>query len=139
MPAATKTLAQAAAAAGVTRKAIRVYEARGLLTLAERTVAGYRLFTDTDIDTLAFIRRARTLGLRLDDIGDILAIRKGGIAPCDIVNALIDARLHDIGQAITDLQLLRATLTDIRNRPQLARATSPICTIIEYQPDASAD
>ncbi|WP_409473638.1 MerR family DNA-binding transcriptional regulator [Streptomyces sp. HC307] len=40
------TIGQAAKAAGVTRKAMRVYEARGLLPAAERTAAGYRLYTD---------------------------------------------------------------------------------------------
>lgn len=37
-------IGQAAQAAGVTRKAIRVYEARGLLPAAERTTAGYRVY-----------------------------------------------------------------------------------------------
>jgi predicted transcriptional regulator len=58
------TIGQAAQAAGVTRKAVRVYEAKGLLAAADRTIAGYRLYTERDVELLTFIRRARTLAPR---------------------------------------------------------------------------
>lgn len=79
------TIGQAAAAVGVTRKAVRVYEAKGLLTPADRSPTGYRLYDHHDVELLTFIRRARTLGLHLDDIGQILAIRSGGAPPCAAV------------------------------------------------------
>ena len=64
------TVGQAARATGLSPKAIRLYEAKALLPPAERTEAGYRLFSDEDLTTLRFIRQAKTLGLRLDEIGD---------------------------------------------------------------------
>lgn len=82
---AARTIGQAGRAAGVTRKAIRVYEQRGLLPPATRTVSGYRLFSDEAVDTLRFIRRARTLGLGLDDIARILAEHRHGGSPCSSV------------------------------------------------------
>lgn len=72
------TIGKAAKAAGVTREAVRAHEARGLLPAAERTEAGYRLYDQHDIELLTFIRRARALGLHLDDVRDVLAIRNGG-------------------------------------------------------------
>jgi MerR-like DNA binding protein len=56
------TIGQAAQAADLTRKALRVYEAKGLLPAAERTTAGYRLYDERDVELLTFIRRARTPG-----------------------------------------------------------------------------
>lgn len=53
------TIGPAAKAAGVTRKAVRVYEAKGLLPDPQRTAAGYRLYSDHDVARLRFIRRAR--------------------------------------------------------------------------------
>ena len=53
------TVGRAAQAAGLTRKAVRLYEERGLLPPAQRTAAGYRLYNQDDVDTLTFIRRAR--------------------------------------------------------------------------------
>jgi len=60
------TVGQVARAAGVSAKAVRLYEERGLLPLAERSEAGYRIFTGQDVETTRFIRRARGLGLGLD-------------------------------------------------------------------------
>lgn len=75
-----------AAKSGVTRKAVRVYG--GLPPAAERTEAGYRLYGQHNHELLTFIRRARALGLHLDDICDVLAIRNGGTPPCATVRCL---------------------------------------------------
>jgi len=78
----TFTAGQAAHQAGISRKALRVYLERELLAETERTSAGYRLYTRSDVAVLCFIRQARNLGLHLDDIVDILAIHRGGGPPC---------------------------------------------------------
>jgi hypothetical protein len=62
MPATILTVGQAARRAGLTAKAVRLYEARGLLPPAERTSSGYRCYTEHDIRLLRFIRQARDLG-----------------------------------------------------------------------------
>lgn len=110
------TMGQAAKAAGVTRKAVRVYEARGLLPAAERTEAGYRLYDERDVELLTFIRRARTLGLHLDDIRDVLAIRDGGTLPCATVRDLLDARITELDATVAELLALRRTLVETRKR-----------------------
>src|SRR6266511_2889158 len=88
------TIGKAAQAAGLTRKAVRVYEARGLLPSTQRSDSGYRLYDHHDIEVLTFIRRARSLGLRLDDIRDVLAIHAGGRPPCATVRALLGDRMR---------------------------------------------
>jgi MerR family transcriptional regulator, copper efflux regulator len=90
------TIGQAARAAGVTRKAVRVYEAKGLLPAADRTIAGYRLYHEGDVELLPFIRRARTLGLHLDDIRRVLAIRQRA------ANCCTDERLVTVCGIIED-------------------------------------
>lgn len=127
------TIGQAAQAAGLTRKAVRVYEARGLLPAAERSPAGYRLYGEHDIDVLTFIRRARTLGLHLDDIREVLHIRDGGIPPCDTVRVLLDARIKEIDDTVAELLALRGTLADTRQRADDCTDVRPVtvCGIIE--------
>ena len=75
---------------------MRVYEAKGLLSVADRTPAGYRLYDHHDVELLTFIRRARKLGLHLDDIGKILAIRNGGTPPCAAVRDMLEERMSEI-------------------------------------------
>lgn len=124
------TIGQAAQAAGVTARAVRLYESRGLIAAPSRTEAGYRLFTDDDVDTLKFIRGGRTLGLPLDAIGEIIELAKRA-SPCERTCALLDERISEIDAAIADLQRLRRSIT---NAQRAAVATSPAatrCAVIE--------
>lgn len=126
------TTGQACRAAGVTRKAIRVYEQQGLLAAPARTTSGYRLFSEADVDTLRFIRRARTLRLGIDDVAEVLAQRRAGASPCAAVRTHIAARIDEIDTTIAELQELRASLaaaTDTDCTPPAADPT--ICPIIE--------
>lgn len=127
------TIGRAAQAAGLTRKAVRVYEAKGLLPAAERTTTGYRLYDERDVERLTFIRRARTLGLHLDDVREVLAIRDGGIPPCATVRDLLNDRIAEIDATMTELLALRQTLTDTRQRADDRADDQPVtvCAIIE--------
>jgi MerR family transcriptional regulator, copper efflux regulator len=134
-PTHTWTMGKAAQAAGLSRKALRVYEAKGLLPATERSDAGYRLYSDDDIAVLRFIRRARTLGLSLDEIGDILDLRRGGAAPCRYVVALLEERIREVDRTITELRRLRSTLADTRASAEQHRRDYPddgLCRIIEH-------
>lgn len=130
----TYTIGQAAKVAGITTRAARLYEARGLVEPAERTPAGYRVFTDDDVEAFAFVRRARALGLSLDAIAEISAIAQSG-APCDRTRALLAERLTEIDAAIADLQRLRATITRAR-RVSVDPSTGSRCAVIEQAPTA---
>jgi DNA-binding transcriptional MerR regulator len=51
--------------AGVTPKAIRFYERRGILPAAKRAANRYRLYGDDAAETLRFVKQAGGLGLTL--------------------------------------------------------------------------
>jgi MerR family copper efflux transcriptional regulator len=132
------TVGAAAKAVGVSAKAIRIWEAKGLLPPAGRTEAGYRLFTDGDIEILRFINRAKTLGLTLPEVKSILDLHRQGTAPCEQVTALLDAHISDIDRAIAELRALRTTLSaalqSARHDQHRGRAAT-VCRIIESSSD----
>lgn len=122
-------IGQVAAASGLTTKAVRLYERRGLLPPVERSHAGYRQFTKDDVDRLTFIRRARSLGLHLDDIATILAAARDKQRPCGTVRSLLDQRISQIDDTIEELSNLQAALVAARDsRP---RDTAGICPVID--------
>lgn len=67
-------IGQAAAWSGVSAKMVRHYEALGLLTPLGRTDSGYRLYSEADVHTLHFIKRARDLGFSMADIGELVGL-----------------------------------------------------------------
>lgn len=128
------TVGQAAKLTGVSPKAIRLYERKRLLPPAERTEAGYRLFTHDDLAVLQFIRQAKTLGLTLGEIKDILDLQRRGERPCSEVTRLLDVRIVDIDRAIADLRQLRRTLATARRTADEARKrgeAAVVCSIVE--------
>lgn len=133
-----RNVGAAAAEAGVSAKAVRLWESKGLLPTAERTEAGYRRFDDDDIGVLRFIRQAKTLGLTLAEIKDVLELQRGGAAPCERVTALLDERIADIDRTLGELRTLRRALTGARHTASESRRRGEdavVCRIIETAPD----
>lgn len=129
---ATMTIGAAASAVGLTRKAVRLYEARGLLPAATRTQSGYRTYSEADLSRLRLIAAARNLGLHLDQIADILAAAHEGQRPCATTRHLLDQRIGEIDRVVTELTSLRATLAATLDRADTDLVGKPgICPIIE--------
>ncbi|MDQ6753500.1 MAG: heavy metal-responsive transcriptional regulator [Actinomycetota bacterium] len=106
-------IGETAAAAGMTAKTLRFYEDRGLLPAADRAPNGYRDYSHGTVSRLEFIRRGRTAGLALAQIGDILSVRDIGQAPCIHVRDLLAKQLRDLDAQIAELTALRATVAEI--------------------------
>ena len=66
------TVSELAQRSGFAASAIRFYESQGLIA-ATRTAGGQRRFERQMLRRLAFIRAARNVGLRLDEVADALA------------------------------------------------------------------
>lgn len=65
-------------------------------------------------DSLAFILKARAIGLTLEEIGDTLRLRDQGQQPCAHVLALLDRKVATIDQQMRALRDVRRDLLDLR-------------------------
>ncbi|MBE4719336.1 heavy metal-responsive transcriptional regulator [Pseudarthrobacter sp. AB1] len=108
-------IGETATAAGLTSKTMRFYEDRGLLPAADRAPNGYRDYPQETVGRLEFIRRGRTAGLTLAQIGDILAVRDTGQAPCIHVRDTLAKQLRDLDARIAELTALRATVSEFHD------------------------
>lgn len=102
--------------AGVSADTIRYYEKEGLLAEPARTDAGYRQYDGVAIERLHFIRGAQTLGLKLGDIKELLAIRDRGACPCGHTQQLLEERVAEID---TEIRQLRAIKRELQSMEQL--------------------
>lgn len=79
--------------AGVAPSTVRFYERVGLLSPARRAPNGYRQFDGSAVEELAFINRAKGIGMTLEDITDLLAAWPNG--ECQALQARLRAFLFD--------------------------------------------
>ncbi|MGH7539420.1 MAG: heavy metal-responsive transcriptional regulator [Gemmatimonadota bacterium] len=130
-----------AARSGVSRHTIRFYEREGVLPEPARTPSGYRRYGPAAVERLEFIGKAKALGLRLEDIREVVEISSGGRAPCEHVRRAIVARLEEVDARLAELRELRATLRGtldlLDEAPPLAGAC-PCPVIDRATPDATA-
>ena len=109
-------IGELAAKTGFTPKTLRYYEDIGLMRPDARSGSGYRLYGDAAIERLRFVRRARRLGLRLEDIARILEISDDGRVPCEHAMAVVDGELGRIAEQMKRLRELTRDLRALRLR-----------------------
>ena len=125
------TISQAADRAGLTTKALRVYESRRLLPPPARSPAGYRLYDDTAVDLLRFIRQARAAGLSLTDIAHLLQAGEQPGGPCATVQELARAQIAHIDARVVGLASVRARLVHLMEAPPHPPRPGCHCPLIE--------
>ena len=108
-------IGQAAAASGVTAKLIRYYEQIGLIPQAGRTAAGYRVYTQDEVRTLQFIKRARTLGFSIEQIQHLVGLwRDQGRASAEVKRIALQ-HIGELEQKIAEMQGMKRTLEELAN------------------------
>jgi DNA-binding transcriptional MerR regulator len=108
---------------GISTRAIRFYESKGLLT-PER-VGGTRVFRRRDRARLILILRGKRLGFSLRDISDYLNLYDADRTQSAQVNLLIakvDERLEMLELQLVDLKTTIAELREIRKLASEASA-----------------
>lgn len=103
-------VSEVARRAGVSTDAIRYYEGLGLLQPADRTAAGYRQFEEDAVKRVHFIKDAQSLGLKLDEIGELLKIQDDGACPCGHTKTLVERRLDQVNRELEVLVGLKKEL-----------------------------
>ena len=122
-------IGQAAKASGVSVKMIRHYEAIGLLKDVARTFANYRVYSDADVHTLRFIKRARTLGFSIEDIRALLSLWQNKSRPSAAVKKIAGGHVAALQKKIAEMQAMVATLSHLTHHCHGDQR--PDCPILE--------
>lgn len=82
-----------AEATGLSQRTIRHYDEVGLLPATTRSVGGFRIYTDSDLQRMLVIRSMKPLGFTLEEMGELLDTVD--TLASDTKNAEARARLAD--------------------------------------------
>jgi MerR family copper efflux transcriptional regulator len=103
-------IGEAATQSAVSAKMIRHYESLGLLPKPPRTEGGYRIYDDTSVHTLRFIRRARDLGFGMKEIDTLLGLWRNRRRASADVKRIASAHAADLQRRIDEMQAMKRTL-----------------------------
>ena len=116
------TIGALARATNVTAKTIRYYEQVGALPIPRRSPSGYRQYTQRDVHRLLFLRRARALGLSLQDLKALTVELDTGL--CGAMRPrlldLVRTQRDIVQQRLADFQLVQQQLDQVLHRLQTA-------------------
>ena len=127
-------IGEVAAHSGLSRKALRLYEATGILPPARRTASGYRVYGNDALKTLAFVRQARRLGFHLEEIKEVVQMRRSGRCPCPHVLDLVRQKIGDLDRTLANLTQVRRGLRELlKSSSRSARhGAAAVCRHIEH-------
>jgi Cu(I)-responsive transcriptional regulator len=103
-------IGEAAKSSGISAKMIRYYESIGLIGPATRTDSGYRVYTDQDLHTLRFVRRARDLGFSVEQMNELLALWKDRSRASADVKRIALEHVEELERKAEALRDMAATL-----------------------------
>lgn len=121
---------------GTNNETLRFYEARGLISAPRRSESGYRLYTDSDVERVRFIMRAKRMGFSLTEIDELLSLRvTREESTCGEVKEIAEAKLVVIQEKIAELQRMKNALTQITEACVGGDESAIHCTILNSLDD----
>lgn len=122
-------IGEAAKASGVNAKLIRHYESIGIIPKASRTESGYRIYSDADVHTLVFVKRARGLGFSMQEIKKLVSLWRNKSRASSEVKALVQKHIESLETKISELKAMRDTLKHLARNCHGDKR--PECPILE--------
>lgn len=117
---------------GLSVDTIRFYERNALLPCPHRTLGGFRQYGESDVETLAFIRRVQGLGFKLSEIRSLLELRRNPLRPCAPVRKRLEEKLVNVQSKLADLRKLERELKSaLRSCDQELRKHNAHCPILD--------
>ena len=101
---------------GVNLQTIRYYEREGLLPEPPRLASGYRMFPETAVRRVRFIKRAQELGFSLAEIRDLLSLRENAGAGARDMRDRAKAKVAEIEEKIRTLRTMKNALNGLAER-----------------------
>lgn len=107
------SISKAAQLAGISARMARHYESLQLLPHVGRTDSGYRLYSESDVHTLRFIRRSRDLGFSMEEIETLLNLWNDKQRASASVKEIAQKHIDALSERIATMQAMQQSLQDL--------------------------
>ena len=112
----TLKIGELAERADVNLQTIRYYEREGLLPEPPRLSSGYRVYPDSTVRRVRFIKRAQEIGFSLAEIRELLSLRIDAQRTSAEVRSLAEAKIADIEWKMRTLKAMKTALHRLTER-----------------------
>jgi MerR family transcriptional regulator, copper efflux regulator len=103
-------IGEAARASGVSAKMLRYYESIELIPRAGRSDAGYRTYSEREVETLRFIRRARDFGVPMERVKLLVGLWQDKDRPSREVKEIALRQVSELEAKICELTAMKDAL-----------------------------
>lgn len=132
-------IGELATQANVSRDTLRFYEKHGLIKPSNRSDAGYRLYSDSDIHRISFILSAKEVGFTLNEIHQLLELEvTKDQKSCEEVKQFVDAKITIVNQRLTEIKRIKKSLQTLSNACCGGDEPATHCTILEALGDQAS-
>jgi MerR family mercuric resistance operon transcriptional regulator len=122
-----------AARAGVNIQTLRFYERKGILPQPPRTTSGYRSYSESDLNSVLFVRRCQLVGFTLKEICQLAKLHSEDCGPQARrsaearrgIQTIARERLRIIDEQIESLRGMRSQLLGLLNETN--GEPDPVC------------
>ena len=123
--------------AGIPAHVVRYYARIGLLKPNRHPENGYKLFRRDDVHRIHFIRQAKDLGFKLNEIEELLDEAYQGRSVCSNVRKILKQRIAqnkaEIKQLQRQLKYMESALRRWEHIPDGAPNEEVLCPLIEFE------
>ena len=116
---------------GVNVETLRYYEKIKIMPEPKRIESKYRVYDNSDVQRLLFIKRGKELGFTLKEIKELLELKIESTATCGDVKHLSEHKLKDVNEKIADLKRIKKVLEKLINQCVCEEVSTDECPILE--------
>lgn len=133
------TIGKLAELTGTSTDTLRYYEKRGLVKAGARSKSGYRVYEPDAVRKVRFIRGAKALAFKLDEIKQLLLLDASDEATCGEMLARTEAKIAEAEHRIRELKEIKTVLGRLATACPGGQASARECPILDHLRDGPAE
>ncbi|MBA2176070.1 Hg(II)-responsive transcriptional regulator [Halobacillus locisalis] len=108
-------ISELAGICNVNKETIRYYERKSLIPKPYRNNSGYRIYGDSTVKRVSFIKKMQDLGFSLSEIYKLLGIVDKDSDRCQDMYQFVSEKQMDVEKKINDLKHIQKVLSNLKD------------------------